>query len=199
MTGVVLAVEDVVSETVAQRLLDHTGLQAVQTLGLKGKGYLKNRARELNRAARVIPILMIVDQDRTAHCAVDIISEWIDPVPREDRFLLRVATMEVESWILADRDAVSHYLGTPVARIPMRTDTIGDPKQFLVNLARKSSNKRIRDEIVPRPGSTAVVGAAYNPNIQSFVRSSWNPIRAARCSESLERAMRRINALAEES
>ena len=45
---VILAVEDVLSEAVSSRILMSLGIAVGQRLGLRGKGYLRNKARSLN-------------------------------------------------------------------------------------------------------------------------------------------------------
>ena len=106
--------------------------------------------------------------------------------------LYRFAVMEVESWILAHREAVSEFLSVPVRHIPENTDTIPRPKEFLVALARKSRSKSIRRDIAPRRNSTARVGPDYNGRLSTFVTECWEAGIAIDASPSLERALRRI-------
>lgn len=101
--------------------------------------------------------------------------------------------MEIESWVLADRDRTATMLGVPVHRIPQQTDSIDQPKEFLVNLARRSRYSSVRQDLVPAPGSTAAVGAAYNPRLASFVAREWNPKDAAAASPSLARCIARLD------
>ena len=78
--------------------------------------------------------------------------------------------MEVESWLMADQEAVAEFLSIPVKRIPLSTDSIPEPKEFFVSLARKSKKRRLRDELVPKPGAKIPVGYGYNTRLSEFVR-----------------------------
>jgi hypothetical protein len=76
--------------------------------------------------------------------------------------------------------------------IPLQPDQIADPKQSLVNLARRSRRRTLRESIVPRKGSTAVQGPDYNGCLGDFVRNHWNSNAALERSPSLDRAWRRL-------
>lgn len=188
----IVAVEDGLSEAVVRKLISaiRPDLHITNVLGLRGKGYLQNRARELDRAAAAIPILMLTDQDRAEPCPADIRAEWFGSRPLN--VLFRVAVMEIESWVLADRDRIAAMLGVPVHRIPLDTDGIPQPKEFLVNLARRSRFSAIRQDLVPAPRSTAAVGPFYNPRMIAFVSEQWRPKDAAAISRSLARSMDRL-------
>jgi hypothetical protein len=62
----------------------------------------------------------------------------------------------------------------------------------LVNLARASRKRTIRMNLVPKPGSTAKVGPAYNKHLCEFVQNQWDPLLARSSSPSLERAVKAI-------
>lgn len=84
------------------------------------------------------------------------------------------------------------FLGVPLDRIPTDTDTITDPKQFLVSLARRSRLRRLRQDLVPEAGSTSIQGPDYNGRLSGFIESQWNVHQARRHSESLDRAFVRL-------
>ena len=186
-----LAVEDVLSEAVGRRMLSEISMAVSQPIGLKGSGYLKRKARDLNRTARGFPVVMITDLDNSSSCAPSLIDEWLR-VPAEKAFMFRVAVLEVESWVMADKRAISRFLGISVSSIPHQVDEIENPKEMLVSLARASSSGSIRDDLVPPHGSTAKVGPAYNTRLVEFVRDVWDPRRAADVSPSLARALRAL-------
>ena len=189
--SIILAVEDVLGEAVSIRILTSLGIAVSQRLGLKGKGYLQNKADSLNRTARGFPVFMLADQDTPNPCPPQLIQSWIKGIPHP-HFFLRVAVMEVESWIMADRRGVADLLAIPLSRIPHDTDTIPHPKEFLVALARRSRKTGLREELVPRPGATSTVGPAYNSRLGEFVRSDWNIRRASAASNSLKRTLDRL-------
>ena len=187
----ILVVEDALGEAVSIRILTSLGIAVSQRLGLKGKGYLQNKADSLNRTARGFPVFMLADQDAPNPCPPQLIQSWIKG-RQHPHFFLRVAVMEVESWIMADRRGVADLLAIPLSRIPRDTDTIPHPKEFLVALARRSRKAGLREELVPRPGATSTVGPEYNSRLGEFVRSDWNIRRASAASNSLKRTIDRL-------
>jgi hypothetical protein len=101
---VIPAVEDLVSAAAAEKVIravrPHEPIQAV--VGLRGKEYLKGRARELNRAAVSVAVLMLVDLDTPEYCPPALVHQWFGT--KQPNLSFRVAVMEVEAWPLADRE-----------------------------------------------------------------------------------------------
>lgn len=190
-----VAVEDALSEAVVRKLIGavrpDVSIRAV--MGLQGKGYLKKRARELNRSAISIPVFLLADQDSPNECPATTIASWLGGPPQAG-LLFRFAVLEVESWVLADRGAFADFLGVGEARVPLAPDALLRPKEEIVRVARGSRSAQIREDLVPLAGGTAVVGPAYNAKLTSFVRDRWDPVRAAKTSPSLARALARIQA-----
>jgi hypothetical protein len=187
-TAIVLAVEDVLSEAVASRLLALHGLKPASTVGLKGASALRARAVNLNRAAQTVPVFLLTDLDTPRQCPASIVQSWIGTP--SSRMLFRVAVMEVESWLLADSVGFTDFARLQADRVPSRVDEqVADPKRLLVNLVRKSRDAQVRRDIVPADGSTALVGVAYNARLTEFVFKFWNPERAASRSTSLHGAL----------
>lgn len=161
------------------------------TIGNRGKSYLQSRALELNRTARSLPVFMMIDLDSRTHCPLEVRDQWFKAAPQPN-MLFRVAVMEVESWILADRVRCATFLGVQANRIPHECDSIQMPKEFIVNLARRSRKKSIREDMVPALGATISFGPAYNARLTEFIERCWDPTEAATNSESLDRALRRL-------
>ena len=188
------AVEDVLSEAVLRTVLKQIG--KVYTIGLllsgNGKGYLKSKAPGFNRSARGSPFLLLVDQDREDDCPPTLVANWLNGQTCHRNLLFRVAVMEIEAWVMADRVGLSDYLSVALNKIPERVEAVSDPKQFLVNLARSSRRKNIREDLVPRDDSTARVGPNYNGNLIQFVQTQWQLAAARRNAPSLERMCRRL-------
>jgi hypothetical protein len=188
-----LAVEDDLSESVVRRLLLDTGRDySVGTaFGRGGFGYLRNRANNWNAAAAAgTPILLLTDLDEHA-CPSALIESWLD-LKSHANLIFRVAVREVESWLLADRDGFANFLQIRAVQVPSQPDQLSDPKESLVNLARRSRIRALRESIVPRQGSTAVQGPDYNRCLGSFVRNQWDRAAAAGRSPSLGRAWARL-------
>ena len=195
LNSVILAVEDSLSDVVSTKILKHLGIEIDLRIPntYQGKSYLQRRANELNRSAAGPPyVLMFTDLDSPQTCAPELIQSWVR-TPLNSGFFLRVAVMEIESWIMADRDALAAFLSIPVNRIPNTPDDIPQPKEFLVSLARRSNKKSLRDQLVPPTRAvTAIVGPEYNSCLSQFVRDDWNLERAAAASPSLSRTLHRI-------
>lgn len=188
---VILAVEDALSEAVSLRILMSLGITVGQRLGLRGKGYLQNKAQSLNRTARGLAVFMLADQDSRSQCPPQLIASWIKG-PRHPHFLLRVAVMEIESWVMADRRGIARFLAIPSNKIPNDTDALPRPKEFLVGLARSSRKTRLRADMVPEPGAASSVGPGYNSRLAEFVRKDWNIKGASAVSQSLNRTLARL-------
>lgn len=94
--------------------------------------------------------------------------------------------------VLADRTGIASFLGISKTKIPLNTDAIPDPKQLLINLAKKSRKRDLREAIVPLPNTTAKVGPDYNGQLSNFVDKLWNIKDATKNSFSLHRAVNAI-------
>ncbi|RKY12081.1 MAG: hypothetical protein DRP65_02375 [Planctomycetota bacterium] len=182
--------EDALSEAVLRKLLEIAEQDYIVGISYPGGGFGRIRSKIVgfNNAAKGMPYLVLTDIDRT-ECAPVLIKEWLQ-VSRHPNLLLRVAVRQVEAWILANRTPFSEFIGINKSLIPPSVDNILDTKKFLVNLARKSRRRKIRDDIVPRQGSTARVGPDYNGRLISFVENLWEPNEARQISPSLDRTMR---------
>lgn len=186
---VLLAAEDAPSEAIGRRLLASVDVREVQPLATRGYGYLQKRCRELNRAATFQPVLLVTDQDSPNNCPASMPSRWLGDAQRHPDFIFRVAVMEIEAWILADHEGVAELLRVASNSVPSDVDGIPDPKQFLVNLARKSRAKQVRQALAPGKRATAVVGPEYNPTIVRFIADQWDIEAARKRSRSLGRAL----------
>ena len=188
---ITIAVEDILSELIVKKILYYIDKNIIVTKCLRkgGDGYLKSKINNFNQAAKTTPFLVLADQDRG--CPPKKISAWLK-TKANPNFIFRIAVMEVESWILAHRDAFAKFISVSKDKIPKETDTIGDPKKFLLSLVSRSKSKRLRSDIVPSKGSTATVGPDYNGRLSIFIQTQWNPLEAKSNSESLNRMINRI-------
>lgn len=187
-----LATEDEVSEAILRKLLARCGQRfAIGKCYCQGGfGYLKRLAPGLNRAARSTPFLLLTDLDRRP-CATALIEEWI-PEPLHSNLLFRVAIAEVEAWLLSDRAGIAKFLQISQDLVPRSPETLEDPKEVLINLARQSRSRVIREDVVPPRGSSRSQGPGYNGQLKRFIAHYWNIGRAMENSDSLTRCVRRI-------
>lgn len=191
----IVAVEDPLSEAITRKLFAEVrpDLPITTVLGNRGNGYLRAKAREMNRVAAKLPVFLLTDLDSRTKCPPSVIADWLGGQPAGN-LLFRVAVIEVESWLLADREQAAAFIGVPDHRIPADTDAIADPKRFLVNLGRRSRSADLRTDLVPTAGSTAAVGPMYNPRLGAFVSKHWSSLRARTASASLARTIERLSA-----
>lgn len=189
----IAAVEDLLSETVLRRVVAavRPELTIWQVVRKNGSGYLRARARDFNQTAHSVPVFMLADQDRVEVCPAELIETWLG-APPAPKLLFRVAVMEIESWVMADRGAFAGFLSVREGSIPENPDAVLRPKELIVSLAKKSRRRDIREDLVPSRGSTAAVGPAYNARLGEFVATAWDPTRAADGSASLMKALVRL-------
>ena len=192
-----LLVEGFTDESVLRRLLDYVQLPLGCVYGKQGKAAILERLPGYNRAAHYSPWVVVIDLDQDADCAPRYIGEVLPGAAPWMR--LRVAVRAIESWLLADAESLASFLHIPRTRIPQLPEAEPDPKATLVNLARLSRSRSIREDIVPRPGSGAKVGPGYAGRLIEFVDanrpSAWRPDVAAEHADSLRRCLVALHAL----
>ena len=191
--GVMLVVEDALSEAVMRRLLGRSsrafGIERI--LVTNGVDGIRQRVPAFLNACHVIPHVVLADLD-AGDCAVQLLSTWqLSRLPLE--LLVRVAVREVEAWLLADADGLAAFLQVSKTKIASRPETLEDPKQTLVNIARRSRSRRLASEIAPSSGSCARTGPLYNQQLSRFASDSWNVDRAALEAPSLARALKALD------
>lgn len=191
ITNVILAVEDELSESISTQILGHFDIEIWYTIRGKGNVALRQKAPELNRSTNGAAIFLLTDLDTPRECPPGLIRSWIRG-SLNPKFFFRVAVMEVESWVMADRMGFADFLSIPLHRIPSPTDDILNPKEFLLSLARRSKKKTVREALVPAQGTTFSVGNEYNTLLSEFVREHWDLERAATASPSLKRTLDRL-------
>jgi hypothetical protein len=76
--------------------------------------------------------------------------------------------------------------------VPHDPEALRDPKVALVDLARRSRSRVIREDMVPSPHTTARVGPGFVAQVMSFADSKWSWKRAMKRSDSLRRCVGRI-------
>ena len=150
-----IAIEDDLSDAVVRKILQQSNnsIEIRHPYAQRGFGYLKKNIRSFNHAAGITPFLVLTDLD-TAQCPPSLIKEWL-PCKKHPNLIFRVAVREVEAWLMADRNNFARYLGIAKERIPLDAESIEDPKRRLIELAKKSRKRYIRESIVPSSKSGA--------------------------------------------
>lgn len=191
MIPLALATEDVLSETIGLRLLADLDARLDSPLKLRkgGFGYLRSKMDSWRQLAQQRLVFMLTDLDQAA-CVVNFVQDWKGGKPLPQNLLLRVAVREIESWVLADHEAMRKLIG-PKGVLPADPDALPDPKQYLLKLA-KQAPKPVRDDLVAAKGAMASQGLGYNLRLSNWVQNDWSPERAAERSPSLMRTRNRL-------
>jgi hypothetical protein len=177
-----------------QRLCGDVGLSIrLPIVDASGKAGIDAKLNGYARAAAGSPHLVVRDLDHDADCA----PEWLASNAPSDPgafFCLRMAVREVEAWFLADAKNAAAALHVSETAIPIDPDAEPDPKATIVALARRSPKPQIKKGLIPRPGTSRLVGPAYESwLIESG--ASWNLDRALKRSASLRRARKALHSL----
>jgi hypothetical protein len=186
-------VEDIVQEQILRVIFSKycPELDLYPALGKRGNAYIKQKIKGFNAASLYTPYVILTDLDNIS-CPPQLLEEWID-FPSSKNFIFRIAVREAEAWLLADRIGFAKFIGVAASRIPLNTETILNPKEFVISLARRSSKRSVKVDIIPKGHSS--VGPGYNPRMEEFILSHWNIENAIHSSLSLRKAIQRIQAL----
>ena len=141
MIPIALASEDALSETVGQCLLAELGadMEAQVLLRRDGFGYLRSRMTPWCQMAQHHAVVILTDLDRAA-CPSTLLDEWFGVLVRPPNLLLRVAVRELESWLLADHQAMRALIGKGGV-LPVQPDLLVDSKQH--QIGRASCRERV--------------------------------------------------------
>lgn len=190
------AVEGILDEAVFRRMVEDLEAMPGTVYGKLGKSFLLEKLQAYNRAARFSPWVILVDLDHDHDCAPPFKKSCLpNPAPF---MCFRIAVREIESWLLADRERMAKFLGVNIHRIPHNPEELDSPKSAVVDLARRSRRRDVRENMVPRPGSGRKIGPAYTSVLIEFAgdaKEGWRPHVAARESDSLNRCLHRLKGL----
>jgi hypothetical protein len=193
---VTLVVEGTTDEAVARRLLAEAGLPSGPAYVKNGKVALDRCLAGYSNAARFACWLVLRDLDHDASCAPELRRKLL---PRPSIHMrLHLAVRSVEAWLLADAEALGRFLRVAPTRVPSQPDALPSPKRTMVDLARRSRNKAVREAMVPATDSSAKVGPGYAVVVTEFICHHWRPGIASRCSPSLARLRTYLRTVSEQ-
>lgn len=197
MPFITIATEDELSEAVGSRLVAEVlpEFDIVQKLRRGGNGYLRTKCQSFNQMAVRHPVLLITDLDNS-DCASALIESWFGILPRHANLKFRVAVREIESWLLADHQGMQNLLVNGANNIAANPDELPNAKEYLLQLAKRAP-RDVRNDLIRTKGALAKQGLGYNSRLCAFVREVWEPARASQRSDSLARAIRRLEELAQ--
>lgn len=195
MNLLALGTEDELSEAMGKRLLKEAGyeLEPSPLLRRRGFGYLRSKMDSWCEMAARKPVLLLTDLDMKA-CPMAVRNDWIGTRKPPENLVLRIVVREIESWVLADHEALRTLIGKR-GTLPPDPDALADPKEYLLRLIAKQAPRYIREDLVAEKGAIASQGIGYNAHFGEWVRTQWSPARAADRSQSLRRARLRIGEL----
>ena len=187
-----LIAEGLLDEYVLRQLIVQTAphLEGGVCYGKKGKAWLQDNLVKYNQAAQSWPYVVLGDLEQI-ECSPTLLRLWF-PSGVHPNIQPRIAVRMVESLLLADRETCAEFLKISVHHIPQRPDDEMDPKQVMVNLARRSRSKVIREDMVPAENTTSKVGKNYVGQLEKYVRERWKIAQAKLNSPSLLRAVRAL-------
>jgi len=185
-------VEGLIDEAVAIKLTLLVGHEPGDCYGRRGFGYIKKKIGAFNLSAQGSSYLALVDfMDTSLDCSPQVISQWLPN--RNSGMIFRVVVREVESWLLADTESIAEFLHVRKSAIPTNVENLVDPKQALINIARKSRKKEVRESLAPANNTTAQEGILYNDEMTRFVKEFWDAGKASINSPSLEKCIVRLS------
>ena len=183
------AVEGIVDQAVVLKLFEASGVVAGTPYVCDGIDNLRQRLAGFNAGARYSPWFVLCDLDRH-ECPPELRVSFFD-TPQTRGLELSIAVRAIEAWLMADRRSFATFLGVEVKRIPREPEQLANPKDTVVELARGSSRRVIREGLVPYGSSGRRVGPGYTDEVIRYVHSRWSPKRACASAPSLERAFAR--------
>lgn len=187
--------EDLLGLTVATIIAEDLDFQIAHSDKLGGNRQLRANLKKYNQIAARFPVLVFTDLDER-ECAPTLIRQWTQGISPSKNLLLRVNVHEVESWLFGDQESFAEFLGIHPSNMPEDPEGLLNPKQTLFNLVRDKSKKReIKAGLLPSNNSG--LGPEYNTLLCRFVRNHYSYRRAAPRCNSLERAVRALEALQE--
>ena len=186
-----MATEGLIDTAVVRRICQETELEISAVYGESGKDRLDGALAGYNAAARFGTWVVLRDLDTDEDCAPSLRERLLTaPVPG---MVFRIAVREIEAWLIADQHSFARYFSVSPVRIPNDPESILRPKEYLVNLVRRSRSRTVRDDVVPREGSKARVGPGYAGRMIEFASTVWSPHEGSLRSDSLKRCLDRLS------
>ncbi len=176
---------------VIQSVLSHLGHELVIAHNKAGCSKLDAALAGFANASRYSPWVVLRDQD-DHDCAIDLANQKLPNRLEFPDLIFRVVQREVEAWILADRLGFASLTGVSRQLVPRQPEELADPKRHLIEIARRSRRKNIREGLAPRLDSGATVGPEYNAILQDFVLTNWSCERASEYAPGLQRFISRV-------
>jgi len=190
----ILFSEDRLLEQAARRIVAVSAPAAsISTvMGNRGYDYFRSSLPSIRRSLNGVKFLVFLDGDMLGgRCPVEQIQDWFGDDPSQN-LCLRFAIHEVETWLLCDKQNLAAFLAISPNIIPQIDDTKLNTKEILLNCARRSRDRSLRDDLLPANGHTSAIGPAYNLRLTEFIVKHWDIEAARQESSSLDRACKAV-------
>ncbi len=194
--------EDMVTIEIAKKLIEYCALNLCvenieyEDVGIRERGEaVKKRLSAIALLGNIYPVVFVIDSD--GECVVEMLNNTCPEGWDSDFGSINIAIDEGESWLLADFSGFSKYFGVKVGDIDYdnkKLEVTFDYKTslYIMNtIIPKSRKMDIRENLRPTP--KAKKPATYNTYWIDYVQNHWNIDNAIKHSESLEKAVNRIN------
>ena len=196
-------VEDEPTQHVVRRIVDYLAGKVSRKVTLMtgypfvvgGYGQLKVKAKKwAEAAAHGSWMLVVTDMDTDKGLAPnDFGKKWLGVdclgmLPQ--KFIFRIAVREIESWIMADQEAIAKYLHVSEDNFTVIPDELPDPKRELFRIIREKCKALRFKRMLPTKNQH--IGIDYNGRICEFVDKLWRIEKAMQVSPSLHRSVSRL-------
>jgi len=183
--------EDIIHSSILDRIFNYqNGMHSIyRRFSRGGNAYIRKNFNSFNTASNYGSYMILTDLDNY-ECPLALIANWnCDAI--NSQLIFCIAIKEAEAWLLADRYNFAKYFSISIKKLPIAPELIPDPKLKIIELARMSRKRVIKQGIVPR--DTAKVGKDYNNILNDYIYNYWNIDNALNNSDSLRRVIRKLN------
>lgn len=146
LAPICLATEGLDDEAVARKICSVLSISVATSYPAGGKSKLDPKIKAYNKAAAISPWLVLRDLDGDAACPAGLLQELV---------------RSPSDQLLADANSAASFLKVASTLVPRDPDALGNPKQELVNLARRSRSRSIRASMVPPEGFSVTIAPEY--------------------------------------
>lgn len=196
--------EDQVTKLIAKQLIRYAAqLEGLDNLTLDDANPRDYGTRALEKLELIIrlsnaaPVICVFDSDNV--CVIEILNRYARDGWKKQHLAINIAIDEGETWLMADRQSFSDYFGIRLSLIPDMKKNSKELSEsipyktslyFLQQMVPYSRKERVLENLsCERPGKKP---PTYNALWADFIENHWNMEIASHKSESLLRAINRV-------
>lgn len=196
MQVVTIAGEGRLDLDVAEKLVSYYGGEVGNRYDRGGKPGVQSKIDGYNNDAKHtnMPWLVLLDLN-SDECPPSLRNKLLNEAAPSMCF--RIAVREIESWLMGDAENLASYFGVSRVLVPPEPEKLNDPKESLIQLAKKSNKREIREGIARKGSAQLEPGPRYTALMRKYAHNHWRPEVAAERADSLRRAMACVEKLIE--